>query len=290
MFKENYLTGESVELDLNDYIVTDKTTEQWHREQRKKALEKKAIIEARADYPFVWALYSGSSLLLQELSGSHVSMAFLLATYCDYDGFLSTGKAPVQKEQLEKLLGVSRSTAWRFWETVSNLEIFEESEDKRILVNDEYFRRGKIKKSEFATMSAQNKFVTRLYIHAIRSLYEKATSSSIKSLCYLFQIIPYLNREYNIICHNPLEEKLELLKPMNLGEFCRTVGYDENNSSRLLSALIEPKFKNGNKAESAMRYVISSKLRDKSSYNLFVNPNVYYAGTRWDEVKVLGQF
>ena len=54
------------------------------------------------------------------------------------------------------------------------------------------------------------------------------------NLGYIFKLIPYVNCEYNIICHNPLEKDLDLIEPMTVGEFCEAIGYDKTNASRLI--------------------------------------------------------
>lgn len=290
LFSEDYSTGEVLELDLNDYEVKDRAEAQRIRKQREDYLSKKVLLSTLTDYPFVWAVYQTSTLLLEQLPSTHVSMLFYLITYCGYDGLLSTGKLPIRKEDLSGLLKVSRTTAWRFWESILGLDICSEADDGRIVVNEDYFRRGSIKQQELVAMASRGTYVTRVYVDAIRSLYERSVTSSKKTLCYLFQVIPFLNREYNIVCHNPLESDLEKIQPMNLGEFCNAIGYNDKNASRLLSYMLEPKFDGRGGVESAMRYVVSDKLRDKRSFNMFINPNVYYAGTSWDQVKILGQF
>jgi len=290
LFNENYLTGEVEELDLSNFSVIDKTEAQRIREQKRAFLEKKALLGSLSERSFVWAIYQTSTLLLEQLSSTFVTMLFYLITYCGYSGFLTSGKQPICRDQLEEVLGVGRTTAWKFWNAISELGLCIEADDKSIVVNKDFFRRGEIKKSEIAEMASNDTYVTKLYINAIRSLYESATVSSRKTLCYLFQVMPYVNRQYNIICHNPLEKNLKQIRPMNLGEVCNVLGYSDENTSRLLSALLDAKFNSKDGIESAMRYVVSDRLRDRRSYNMFVNPNVYYAGTRWDEVKVLGQF
>ena len=47
-------------------------------------------------------------------------------------------------------------------------------------------------------------------------------------------MMPYVNVQWNIVCHNPLEDHLEMIEPMTLGEFCDVIGYDRTHAQRLL--------------------------------------------------------
>ena len=82
---------------------------------------------------------------------------------------------------------------------------------------------------------------------------------------------------------------MKKIKPMTLGGFCRILGYDETHSSRLFSVLFEPMFTTEYGTQSAVRYV-ATKSTAKKTYNIFINPRVYYAGDNWKEVEILGAF
>lgn len=175
-----------------------------------------------------------------------------------------------------------------FWNEMTKCDILREREDG-IVVNEKMFVKGSVSSKKISNFANQNKHITRLYTLAIRDLYKKATVRSHKTLSYLFQVIPFVNRQYNIVCHNPLEEDLEKIEPMTLGEFCDIIGYSKRNAARLCNTLFASTFMVDGEPKSAISCVANKSL-DKKDFKMFINPMVYYAGTQWDKVKVLGKF
>ena len=68
----------------------------------------------------------------------------------------------------------------------------------------------------------------------MRALYEATPHRLHQYLGYIFLMMPYVNVQWNIVCHNPLEDHLEVIEPMTLGEFCDAIGYERDNAQRLL--------------------------------------------------------
>ena len=122
---------------------------------------------------------------------------------------------------------------------------------------------------------------TRLYIKSIRSLYTQAKISEHKLLSYLFQAIPFVNVNYNILCFNPLENDLQKVKPMIMKDFCVIIGYSQDNDRRLKTKL---------KGLRLQQLPVFSFVDNADGLFCYINPNVYYAGNKWEEVKVLGRF
>lgn len=293
---------------MQNYVITDKTEAERCRKAAAKRRAKQAAVERQSLHQeiasqlsgtggtpsnsFVWVVYESSAVLFDALEkGSHVTMLIYLSTFCDYDGVIIWEKHPATKRDLRTILCVSESEAQRFWLAVTEMGACRE-EDGVLRIDSRFFRRGKVRSSELKAMAGRNTYLTRMYIDAVRSLYKSAKPRSLKTLAYIFQVMPFVNREYNIVCHNPLETVLDLVVPMTLGELCDTLGYYGANSARMIDGLLRARFSlsEGSREESAVRYVISDRLRDKRAYTLFINPNVYYAGSNWDEVKILGQF
>lgn len=67
----------------------------------------------------------------------------------------------------------------------------------------------------------------------MRKLYIMVQPSQHKHLGYLFKMLPYVNLEYNVLCHNPLESNLDDIQLMTVSEFCGAIGYDISNWHRL---------------------------------------------------------
>lgn len=239
---------------------------------------------------FVYYLHSRHSNILHDMQPSHITRLIYIATYLSYDGMLITNSyTPMNKDDVEKLMCISKRSFYIFWKDMIQREIFIEKDDG-IYLNEDIFFRGKLTNKKAYHRLVDNTIATRLYVTGIRKLYERSNPRSHKTLSYIFQILPYVNKQYNIICKNPLEEDYDLIEPMTLGEFADVIGYNKKNVGRLANLLLEPTFDiQEDEDVTAIRYVITKSLK-KESMMMFINPRVYYAGDYADKVKALGVF
>ena len=253
--------------------------------------EKKKYIERQyKEYGnFVWMVYSMLQCNFLNISPSNLTRLMFISTYLGYKGYLQKSRNTfMNKDDVFEILKLSTREFNRFYTEMFDNKILCDKQNK-IFLNNDIFIRGNIKAKQVGQIYQQEQMITRIYIKAIRELYNKATPRSHKTLSYIFQAMPYVNRDYNMCCFNPLETNIYNIKLMNLGQFCDIIGYDKNNSKRLLKILFEPKFQVDNREESAMNYVIKHSL-DQTTYGMFINPRVYYAGNKWNEIKVLCEF
>ena len=283
-------TGEAWMADEDRYDVVD--LEQVRRRQaaieKHKAMMKGASSRMNPD-KFIWEIYELSTMRDDGISPANVTRMIYLSTFLGYDGSLvhSNGK-PIQYADLAGLLGISDRAFRDFWKEMTAAGVFREK-NGAVLVDKDRFRRGRLKDKDVGALAAKGQFLTRLYTNGVRQLYESATPRSHKTLSYMFQILPFVNREHNIVCHNPLETDVDKINRMTLGEFCDLMGYDRDNATRLSKALFEPTFTVKGQEQHAMRYVLATSLK-REEYRMFINPNVYYAGSDWKQVEILGAF
>ena len=289
IFQEDIRTGELVnELSLEENYVVN--IEEEKRAKERREVKSRQYYKRRSPMPFVWSVYKLSTRLLEELPGKYVAMLFYLATFDGYGGYLTTGKKPVLRKQLPKILSVTETTAYRFWKSLFKAGIATEDAEGKLSLNEEYFQIGSLERKTVAVLKEQEMYLSRAYVKSIRDLYEASQPGTRNCLGHLFQILPFVNREYNIVCYNPLETELEKIRPMSFGEVCEAIGYDTENASRLLRELLKLKFMVNGKTQGAVRYVITNNLSDRRTYEIFINPYVFYAGSHQKEVEVLGSF
>lgn len=298
--QKNNFTGEAFIIDPNTGEVMDFSEQTIYIQTEKQRADSKKFFENIAKKKdinalyqnygrFLWSIYNLSQSLFPTLKGSNITRLMLLATYINYDGFLSDRRNnPMTKNQMRTLLNISEREFRSFFKSMVDENIIFEKDDK-FCINDSLFKRGELSPVDLAILAKDEKYVTRIYINAIRDLYSKATVKSHKTLSYLFQVMPFVNRDYNIICSNPLETDLDKINKLSLGEFADLIHYDRTNISRLCNMLFNSTFEVEGKELSAMRFVIDKSL-DKNTYSMFINPRVYYAGSKWSEVEILGQF
>ena len=228
IFQEDIRTGELVnELSLEENYVVN--IEEEKRAKERREVKSRQYYKRRSPMPFVWSVYKLSTRLLEELPGKYVAMLFYLATFDGYGGYLTTGKKPVLRKQLPKILSVTETTAYRFWKSLFKAGIATEDAEGKLSLNEEYFQIGSLERKTVAVLKEQEMYLSRAYVKSIRDLYEASQPGTRNCLGHLFQILPFVNREYNIVCYNPLETELEKIRPMSFGEVCEAIRHIMTN-------------------------------------------------------------
>ena len=251
-------------------------------------IKKKPVKLIPSSEKFIWVIQNRSMDNFKEITSSDTTRILFLSTYLGYDGYLMFNrKTPMSKSNMCTLLKLSKREFQYFYKELVNNNILELKNEK-LYINQDIFGKGNLSNNKVAKLIQQDKSITRLYIDGVRELYNKSTSTSHKTLSYIFQILPYVNRQYNIICFNPLENNLDNIKCMSLGEFCNIISYNSHNIRRLQRNLFEPTFNIHGRTTNAICCV--SKSLNNSDCRIFINPMVYYAGDKWQEVEILGNF
>ena len=76
---------------------------------------------------------------------------------------------------------------------------------------------------------------------------------------------------------------------MTLNEFCLECGYNNaEQRARLIKKYAQLRFEIDGHTEAFCSFV--SSLNNIGDAKIYINPNILYKGTRWNEVKILGQF
>lgn len=287
--------GEVIGL-FKDPIITERET----LESRKAYFEKQKNIEIRKDSigyrsqelgGIVWNRYRVSDEYLNISKPSSLTRLIFLSTYLYYDGTLKYDNGRLMTfKSLNKVLKLSQKEFYTFMNEMKTLQIISGDDDTGWKINPNVFYKGELPKQKIKEESELGWYYMRLYCGAIRSLYNQATTRSHKTLSYIFQIIPYVNRRYNIVCWNPLETDLYKIERMTLGEYCDLIGYDRGNARRLMKTLFDPTFKIDDEIETSVIRFVCNKYKEYETYEIFLNPRVYYAGDDWERVEVLGGF
>lgn len=193
--------------------------------------------------------------------------------------FMQDNRKPVKQKDIAGLLKISRSTAFTFWDEVKGKYIDADKQGNIILTDESIVsRKGTTKGRSYQ----------RIYINAVRSLYLRSSNVSTKrhkQLGYVFQLLPYINIEYNVLCKNAMEKELEKIELITINEFCDLVGYSKNHRGRVMATYESLDFVVGGYSESFLSFV-----KYYNDYRIFINPHILYSGSNYREVKVLGLF
>lgn len=275
-----------VDLETGEAFLNVTVTTERDKQNYKKFLEAKQKFEFQGaeiqkQYKqygsFVWFLYNAGQVLDLGIQPDELTKLIYISTYMGYNNRLMVSEdESMTKKQMREILRVSEDTFHKFYTSLTNTGILSEDIDKCLYLNTSIFKRGAIKDVKDIDCNR-----TRLYIKSIRSLYTQAKISEHKMLSYLFQAIPFVNVNYNILCFNPLENDLQKVKPMIMKDFCVVIGYSQDNDRRLKTKL---------KGLRLQQLPVFSFVDNADGLFCYINPNVYYAGNKWEEVRVLGRF
>lgn len=266
----------TVQVPVDSRIYTPEDQEE-HR--KRKELEQEEENARRLNRRLGDFYFADSSHKYEDIKPFNMTRLIFLATYIPYgDQYLFLNGHKMNGKELQKVLRLSDATFSRFWRDVVGKYLFRDSSGHFFMAGD--FSKGKLKEDHHAR--------TKIYSKAIRELYNSCQISQQKLLGHVFQLLPYINVEFNIVSENPYEKDLSAVQPMTLNQFCRIIGQTETKRARVIKDFEKIKFKVGNHLESFCSFVISDCKLENAK--IFVNPHVLYSGSNWEKVEILGAF
>lgn len=227
---------------------------------------------------FVWLLYNMDSALDIGLKPADLSRVIYLSTFMNYENYLTydDGKTKIRYADIGRVLKVGRDTTLRFLNSaVESGILIRETNTPYVMLSSNVFAKGKLKNISV------NKDAMRLYIRGVREVYSQAKLRDHKVLSYVFQAIPYVNLDYNIVCSNPHESVLDNVEPLTLTQYCALVGYEISHASRLRSVLRNITIDN----EGVFGFVDTV-----GNDTIIINPRIFYAGKQYEHVMECGKF
>lgn len=250
--------------------------------KRNKA--KKRYLSRKANEPLNHFYFVKEQNFSEQLSPEAIARLIYLNSFATYndDRLMLSERKPILKRDLPKILRISPASASRFWKEV-NPTYIKESKNGLILTNRSIFYKGRL--SELKNNIAFRRF----YTNGVRTLYEAVTDARRhKHLGYIFQLLQYVNLEFNILCYNVEETNLDNINPITLEDFCKLIDYDYSHINRLLTIYRNLHFKVGNHAERFVNFI--SDGLDRQSAKIYINPHILYNGSNYKRVEILGAF
>lgn len=176
---------------------------------------------------------------------------------------------------LHTVLGLSMVTTYGFLNEVCPRYV-QKDKDGKLFMDKPFFRYGRI-----TTSTAYQK----IFIKAVRKLYRTVCTRNHRHLGYVFQMLPYVNIEYNILCRNILEKDLDNVQQISDKEFCDMIGYDYSAISRLKKIYRSIRFDvEGHTGP----FCVFVDTGDKTK--VCINPRVLYSGSSPEKVEIIGSF
>ena len=208
---------------------------------------------------------------LEHIERQYLFRFLFLVSYINYNNYLSNGKRLYTDVEAFELLELGRSETQKTKNYLIANELITINEKKNVIINEKFCKKGEIHKRK-------SDEVVRMFNTAIRDIYNSAEPRQHKKLALLIELLPYINLKFNVICENPTEESEENIRAYDMKELCTILGYDTSKSSRLRKELFSLKV-----SEEDVIGIFTRRSRTA----MYVNPRVYYKGTRTEDINML---
>lgn len=208
---------------------------------------------------FIWVMFRYGDQIFPGMQSANLTRLIYASTFCDSSGHL------MSKSDLKKQMRLSKDAWCSFWSEMEERNIFY-IKDGDVYINTSYF-------TKWTLAPNVNKNYTRMYCTCVRNFYESCTRmTDHKRMSYIFKIIPFVSRRYNIMCKNPWEIDKNKIIPMDVGDVCEVLGQDRSHARRVLRELLKIKI------DSVPAVYFAGNNLNEDTWKLFVSPNVYYGG------------
>ena len=260
-------TGDTQEAQGGQYIEQEEIE---RRRRARKRAQQQAIRHAANDERtrkfgnFTFCRYTHSAPFWADMSNADLVRLFYLSTCMLYkrDTLYYSNGRQLTADSLPEVLQTSESTCRRFLAAMEQ-QGYLQIEDGAVTMNTEYFARQSIR----CWISDGRSFI-RVYHNAYRFLYRQLENRQRGQLAYLIRMIPYLNEKHNIVCANSFAHDTSHIVPLDDKRICEAVGYNPNQSARLMRDLQALHLENG---QPAFQY--------NTEQNCFImNPALFYEG------------
>lgn len=210
-----------------------------------------------------------------------------LQTFADYtmgnrNRLKLNSKTDMRRSDLSKVLGLSYDAAADFFYEVNPTYIVEDR-DGLLFTTTDVFIRGALNLGET---------YYRTYCNGVAKLYNETSKTKHRYLGYIFQLLPFVNIEFNVLCRNPMETELKKVEFLTLDEFCKLIDFDKSNVHRLLKTYDKLRFtakdNDGTHLERFVSVVFGGG--NIGTAKIFVNPRILYSGSNHEKVQILGAF
>lgn len=251
---------------------TPEDQEQW---KAQKEAEAELRLKRKEEHYFFVSLKHR----LDDIAPESAARLLFLCTFLKYGSpiLYRTERTPALRRDLPGMMRLARSTVDKFLEEAS--AYIKADENGVLSVDDNMFYRRQIKGTAYVPHQ-------QVYMERLRSLYYATPSSQHRKLGYIIQMLPLINKEFNILCHNPEERDLNRIERITPSEFCNITGYNYRKLSRLRNEYSSIVFPVGDSQEHFCLFVQTGTGADDAM--IILNPHIIYSGQHFEVVRRIG--
>lgn len=208
----------------------------------------------------------------------------MLCTFLEADGKINTGADDVASGVAE-ILGVTRRTADQFVRKILGTGTVKQGKDGGLYAPT-CITQGTISNAMKRCGRMDN--FTRMYVTGIRRAYRSKKACSV--LRYVVPILKYVHPKYNVVCSNPLFEELEEIKPLPIRKIFKLAGVNSPNLTQAIENLTTATFPTKSCGRQYLFARSGENETDIPSNGIYLNPNVFFAGSLQDEERIARLF
>ena len=266
-------TGEFVPVENGQYLSPAEIERRryFQKKKQQQAIRHAANDERTSAFGyFTFCRYISSAPFWANMPNADLVRLFYLSTYMLYERSTlcySNGRM-LTADSLPEVLQTSESTCRRFLAAMEQ-QGYLQIEDGAVIMNTEYFARQSIRH-----WIGDDRSFIRVYHNAYRYLYRQLKKKQRGQLAYLIRMIPYLHEERNIVCVNRFEHDASRIVPLDDKRICEAVGYNPNQSARLMRDLQALHLQNG---QPAFKY-------NTEQHCFIIHPALVYEGDAQEAV------
>lgn len=224
---------------------------------------------------------------IENLDTQNITRLMYLATYVSYKDNLLTydNGVPLKKKDIKKLMNLSDNAFRSF---------FKELIDKGYLIEvpDGYKLSSHIVhkgENKLRPLDEHERYV-KIYIHAMRKMYNSVTVRQHRFLGYVFQMLPYVNIYHNILCLNPFEKELENIRPYTFADMISSLGLSDYNINHFRTMAEKILFDINGEEQHFFCYVMNVEVKSRNDGVVVINPNILYGENEVRRSDCLGFF
>lgn len=224
---------------------------------------------------------------IEDLDAQAITRLMYLATYVSYKDNLLTydNGNPLKKKDIKKIMSLSDNAFREFFkELTSKGYLIETPEGYKL--SSHIIHKGETK---LRPLEDHERYV-KVYIQAMRKMYNSVTSRQHKFLGYVFQMLPYVNIYHNILCLNPFEKDIENIKPLTFTGMIKDLGLSDHNVMHFRTTAEKVLFDINGEEQHFICYVLNAEVKSKNDGVVIINPNIIYGENEVRRSDCLGFF
>lgn len=224
---------------------------------------------------------------ITDLNPQTITRLMHLATYVSYkDNLLTYDNGIVlNRKDIKTIMGLSEDTLRKFLKEVKDKGYLIETPDG-YKISLKVIHKGETK---LRPLEDHERYV-KVYIQAMRKMYNSVPINQHKFLGYVFQMLPYVNIYHNILCLNPYEEDIDNIHPLSFSGMIRDLGLSEHNIDHFRKTAERILFDINGEEQHFLCYVLNAEIDSKNDGVVVINPNILYGESEIKRKDAIGFF